>query len=425
MKIKNRIKGILMITASLLAIMFFINSSLATTTAKVVVETGNLREEANEDCKILEQLSLNEEVEVIENLDGWYKVKAKGITGYLRADLIAINEGQEEAETASTSVENQNTQTTETTANQETSSEQVEELKVNDKKYITVDTKLKIVPAINATEIVEVKKNDEVTVIEIHGDWVCVQNDNTKGWIRKDKLGEKEEEPKQEEVKTEEPKVETKIAYVNSDTVNLRKEPSTSSEVVANLTLNTEVTILEENAGWAKVKSGSHEGYIATSLLSDTKKEVTTSRSSTGARKPVEESKTETTMTTSSAGTATGSAIVSKAKSYIGCSYVYGGSSPSGFDCSGFTSYIYKQFGISINRTAQAQYSNGVSVSRANLQLGDLIMFGPSANSINHVGIYIGGGMIVHAANPSRGVTTDTINSGYYNNNYVGARRVI
>lgn len=425
MKIKNRIKGILMITASLLAIMFFINSSLATTTAKVVVETGNLREEANEDCKILEQLSLNEEVEVIENLDGWYKVKAKGITGYLRADLIAINEGQEEAETASTSVENQNTQTTETTANQETSSEQVEELKVNDKKYITVDTKLKIVPAINATEIVEVKKNDEVTVIEILGDWVCVQNDNTKGWIRKDKLGEKEEEPKQEEVKTEEPKVETKIAYVNSDTVNLRKEPSTSSEVVANLTLNTEVTILEENAGWAKVKSGSHEGYIATSLLSDTKKEVTTSRSSTGARKPVEESKTETTMTTSSAGTATGSTIVSKAKSYIGCSYVYGGSSPSGFDCSGFTSYIYKQFGISINRTAQAQYSNGVSVSRANLQLGDLIMFGPSANSINHVGIYIGGGMIVHAANPSRGVTTDTINSGYYNNNYVGARRVI
>ena len=174
--------------------------------------------------------------------------------------MIAINEGQEEAETASTSVENQNTQTTETTENQETSSEQVEELKVNDKKYITVDTKLKIVPAINATEIVEVKKNDEVTVIEILGDWVCVQNDNTKGWIRKDKLGEKEEEQKQEEVKTEEPKVETKIAYVNSDTVNLRKEPSTSSEVVANLTLNTEVTILEENAGWAKVKSGSHEG---------------------------------------------------------------------------------------------------------------------------------------------------------------------
>ena len=425
MKIKNRIKGILMIAAMLLAIMFFINSSLATTTAKVVVETGNLREEANEDSKILEQLSLNEEVEVLENQDGWYKVKARGITGYLRADLIAINEGQEKVETASTSVENQNTETTETTENQETTNEQVEELKVNDKKYITVDTKLKIVPAINATEIVEVKKNDEVTVIEILGDWVCVQNDNTKGWIRKDKLGEKEEEPKQEEVKTEEPKVETKIAYVNSDTVNLRKEPSTSSEVVANLTLNTEVTILEENAGWAKVKSGSHKGYIATSLLSDTKKEVTTSRSSTGARKPVEESKTETTTTTSSAGTATGSAIVSKAKSYIGCSYVYGGSSPSGFDCSGFTSYIYKQFGISINRTAQAQYSNGGSVSRANLQLGDLIMFGPSANSINHVGIYIGGGMIVHAANPSRGVTTDTINSGYYNNNYVGARRVI
>ena len=68
------------------------------------------------------------------------------------------------------------------------------------------------------------------------------------------------------------------------------------------------------------------------------------------------------------------------------------------------------------------QYNNGTAVSRANLQPGDLVMFGKSG--INHVGIYAGGGMIVHAANSSRGVTTDTINSGYYNNNYVGARRI-
>ena len=97
--------------------------------------------------------------------------------------------------------------------------------------------------------------------------------------------------------------------------------------------------------------------------------------------------------------------------------------SPSGFDCSGFTSYIYKQFGVSLNRTAAGQYSNGSAVSRSELQAGDLVMFGQSG--INHVGIYMGGGMMVHAANTSRGVTTDTINSGYYNTNYVGARRVM
>ena len=102
---------------------------------------------------------------------------------------------------------------------------------------------------------------------------------------------------------------------------------------------------------------------------------------------------------------------------------MYGGSSPSGFDCSGFTSYVYKQFGVSLNRTAAGQYSNGTAVSKTQLQPGDLVMFGKSG--INHVGIYIGGGQMVHAANPSRGVTTDTINSGYYANNYVGARRVM
>ena len=113
------------------------------------------------------------------------------------------------------------------------------------------------------------------------------------------------------------------------------------------------------------------------------------------------------------------------AKNYIGYKYVYGASGPNSFDCSGFTSYVFRLHGVSLSRTAKGQYSNGSAVSRADLQPGDLVMFGPSVSGINHVGIYIGGGKIVHAANPSRGVTIDTINSGYYNNNYVGARRVI
>ncbi len=100
-------------------------------------------------------------------------------------------------------------------------------------------------------------------------------------------------------------------------------------------------------------------------------------------------------------------------------------SGPNSFDCSGFTSYVFKLHGISLSRTAQGQYSNGTAVARSNLQAGDLVMFGLSASGINHVGIYIGGGQIVHAANPSRGVTIDSITSGYYNNKYVGARRVM
>ena len=206
---------------------------------------------------------------------------------------------------------------------------------------------------------------------------------------------------------------------------HLRAEPNTSSEIVANVTVNTSVDVYEEKDGWSKVKikSLTKEGYISTALLSDTKQE--TSRGTEATRNKTQKSTTPvvnetTTTTTTSEG---GTSVVAKAKQYIGSRYVYGGSSPSGFDCSGFTSYVYKQFGVSLNRTAAGQYSNGTAVSKSQLQPGDLVMFGKSG--INHVGIYIGGGRMVHAANPSRGVTTDTINSGYYANNYVGARRVM
>ena len=254
---------------------------------------------------------------------------------------------------------------------------------------------------------------------------------NTKGWVRKEKIKKEEEQQVTEEQKEEqkveeqtEQEVETviKTIYVNSTTVNLRKEANTTSEIVTTLPVNTAVDVLEEVNGWSKVKVSGKEGYISSSLLSTTKQE--TSRGTETPRKATQQT-TNDTDTTSSQTVSSGSgvSVVEKAKSYIGCKYVYGGMSPSGFDCSGFTSYIYKQFGVSLNRTAAGQYSNGSAVSRSELQAGDLVMFGQSG--INHVGIYMGGGMMVHAANPSRGVTTDTINSGYYNTNYVGARRVM
>ena len=115
-----------------------------------------------------------------------------------------------------------------------------------------------------------------------------------------------------------------------------------------------------------------------------------------------------------------GSQLVSSAYKYLGVPYVFGGNTPDGFDCSGFTQFVYKNFGVSLSRTAAEQYKNGTAVT--NLQAGDLVMFGKSG--INHVGIYIGGNTFIHAANSSRGVTTDTLASGYYKINYVGARRI-
>nr|WP_300002548.1 peptidoglycan-binding protein [Tissierella sp.] len=117
--------------------------------------------------------------------------------------------------------------------------------------------------------------------------------------------------------------------------------------------------------------------------------------------------------------------IINTAKKFIGGRYVYGGSSPSGFDCSGFTQYVYSQMGINIPRATGSQASAGTRVSKSDLEPGDLLIFsntykaGPS-----HAGVYLGNGQFIHAANPSKGIRLDSINSGYYNGKFSYGRRV-
>lgn len=96
------------------------------------------------------------------------------------------------------------------------------------------------------------------------------------------------------------------------------------------------------------------------------------------------------------APSANGNAILETASQYLGTPYLWGGSSPAGFDCSGFTSYVFKQHGISIGRTTYDQIGRGVSVSLSNLQPGDLVFFG-SASAPYHVGIYWGDGQYIHS----------------------------
>ena len=423
MKSKKSIKSILMLSAVVIISLFFINMSLAANTAKVNVETANLRETADESGKILEQLSIGQEIEILEKQSDWYKVKAKGITGYVRADLVSVpNEEKNSTQTNNVT----DTQIATNNQNEENNliDTQEKNIQIGEKYKIVKDIKLKIVPVINATDIIEVKQDEEVTVTEIINDWICVETTTTKGWIRKENL--KTEETKQEEqiVQAEEKASEetsTKTLYINTETANLRKTASTASEVVTTLSLNSAVNVISEENGWSKVKVGDKEGYISSSLLSDKRQETSRSMTKFREKTAAESNKTENTSNVASSGN--GSSVVATANQYIGSRYIYGGTAPSGFDCSGFTSYVYKKYGVSLSRTAAGQYSNGVAVSKGELQPGDLVMFGKSG--INHVGIYIGGGKMIHAANPSRGVTTDTINSGYYGTNYVGARRIL
>ena len=107
------------------------------------------------------------------------------------------------------------------------------------------------------------------------------------------------------------------------------------------------------------------------------------------------------------------------AMQYLGTPYVYGGASPSGFDCSGFVMYVYAQIGVSLPHNAAAQYGAGTPVDRSQLQPGDLVFF----DGLGHVGIYVGGGSFVHA--PHTGDVVKILSmSGWYASTYVGARRL-
>lgn len=116
--------------------------------------------------------------------------------------------------------------------------------------------------------------------------------------------------------------------------------------------------------------------------------------------------------------------IVNNAFKYMGVPYVFGGTTPNGFDCSGFTQYVYKQSGISISRTTIDQYNQGTSVSKSNLIKGDLVFFKDTYRTgVSHVGIYIGDNKFIHASS-SNGVTITSLNSDYYVQHWLGAKRI-
>lgn len=509
MKSRKSIKSIVFTSVVGILTMLFVTISMAADTGKVSVETARLRDQASENSTILELISIGEEVEILGESNGWYQVRYKGITGYLRNDLLDVenggsttdNSGAEqvsttpENETENNAVQNNSTEGAENQVNNQTAqdntisnnvtegeqnasqgevnqntentnqngetAENTENANVEEdltgNYQLVADTDMKITPLVNSLSVENLKQGSTFKIEDKANDWVLVNSGNNQGWIRFSLLQKVDEtqEPVQstagvtgtenteeasETTETQEPTAnQTKTMYVNSQTVNVRSNPDKSSSIVTQLAINEQVKVISEQNGWSQITFDGGEGYISSSLLSDTRQE--TSRGSSTSRTETNSSNgqssesnaqsnsttTQNGSTSSSAGASNstsssrGSEVLAYAMKFVGYPYVYGGSSPSGFDCSGFTSYVYKHFGVSLSRTAAGQYSNGTAVSRANLQVGDLVMFG---SPINHVGIYAGGGRIVHAANPSRGVTTDTINSGYYNTHYVGARRI-
>lgn len=197
----------------------------------------------------------------------------------------------------------------------------------------------------------------------------------------------------------------TTYGRVPEGTVHVRSDPSTDSESLATIDAGTIVTVNGLVDGWYSVTCQyGTEGYIRSDLL----------------------------VLTDNPSNSNGSSIVDIAMQHLGTRYVYGGSSAGGFDCSGFTMYVYSQHGYSLPHSATSQWQSGLGTrvySISELQPGDLVFFNdPSRNAgkaCSHAGIYTGDGQFIHSSSSrSGGVIVSSLTSGYYNTYFVGGIHV-
>ena len=195
-------------------------------------------------------------------------------------------------------------------------------------------------------------------------------------------------------------------AYIRVDTgdgtpLNVRSGPGTDYTALGSLSDGSRLPITGDSDGWYQIGYQGQEGWVSADYV----QVVTLPAPGDGS---------------------VGAQIVLTAQDYLGCPYVYGAAGPSSFDCSGFTSYIYKQCGYSLNRTATDQLANGISVEKEDLQPGDLVFFKYNTSKpVSHVGIYVGDGQFIHASTNNYKIRYDDLTTGHYANVCVGARRVV
>ena len=219
------------------------------------------------------------------------------------------------------------------------------------------------------------------------------------------------------------------IITVNPTTVTgdlNTKEIVTANAVLPDVTSSVPETLTPASpptsSASTPVTSKSTPAKTNTPTTSVQKKQTAPSRSGSASTSTPTKVPTSTPQTSSQSGKA--SSIIATSKQYIGVNYLYGGTTPAGFDCSGFVQYVFAKNGVTLPRVSRDQYRVGTSVSFSNLRPGNLVFFSFANNGVvDHVGIHVGNGQFINASS-SKGVTIYTLGS-YWQSIYVGAKRVI
>ena len=240
-------------------------------------------------------------------------------------------------------------------------------------------------PSTDGKMVGKMPKDSACEVLEVADGWAHIKSGEVEGYVNTDYLlvGPDAKLKANEIVRT--------VVVVKGDGLNVREQPDTESAILTQVASGEEMDYLETLDGWIKVAVDADEAYVSAEYVT------------------VEEKlDTAITMTELLYGQGVSDVrvdLVEYAKQFVGNRYVWGGTSlTKGADCSGFVLSVFKKYGISLPHHAASQAGYGTKITAGDLQPGDLIFYGNSRGSINHVAIYIGGGQVGHASNERTGI---------------------
>lgn len=247
------------------------------------------------------------------------------------------------------------------------------------------------------------------------------------------------------------PAIRSRYAVVTGDNVTIRRGPSVRFESLTAVDKGTRVLVLDREGSWYKARfPRGTEAWVRGDFLAATKAPqilASNSKSKKAVKKPTivasntvrsnrrEATRNERNVTTRRpakdngrplvVASGAGAGLLDKANSYLGVRYRYGAASRSATDCSGFTTQVFRAQGVKLPRTAREQSGRGQKVSKGELKEGDLVFFNTRGSRVSHVGIYKGNGQFIHASSGKGKVMVSSLNEGYYQRRFAGARRVI
>lgn len=367
----------------------------------VAADYVNVRKKPNTDSKVVGKLYRGSAAKIVKKVGDWVKIKSGQVEGYIMSDYLAIGYSAEKmVDKFGTKIATINTET----------------LKVREAK----NTDCAVLTLVSGEESFEVIREDK--------DWVKIMVDgDTKGFVSKEYVDITVKFKKAVSIE-EEREAARKKAAAEAAAARAEQEAQQRQQQQAS----------SNSGSSSSSSSSSSSGSSSSSSSSGSSSHKSSSGSSSSSHKSSSSGSSNKSSSSSSShkssgggnssngsgdviGSGDGSAIASYALQFVGNPYVYGGTSlTNGTDCSGFTMSVFRKFGISLPRTSGSQSGVGRKISVSEARAGDLIFYARNGH-VNHVALCIGGGRVVHASNPSVGITTSNIG---YRTPYC-ARRVI